>query len=737
VSFHNINAVLVHERQDVVVDLVRNLRHLDPESTILLYNGGRDRSLLERTFFPGGDEPLVHPSPRPLEWGKLHDFALDCMQFALATVPFDSITVVDSDQLGARPGYSTHLAEQLAGRDGVGMLGNAPGPQPPTTRIGPAVAAIEELELWRPFLRRFPAGVEKFPHWTFWPSTVFTAPAARALVDLFARDEQLKRIMERTEIWATEEVILPTLVALLGFEVAQSPCSYEYVKYRARYTPRQLAVALGTRDVFWIHPVARRTDDVLRRRVRARFAQYEQPVPAAAAGECDPSLLLTWPILRQMKQIEGWFEEDEADLLVATAARALAELPGPHTLVEVGSYCGRSTVVLGGVARAFGADAKVVAIDPHDGEVGALDERLTRTAPTLARFTANIAAAGLSDLVETVQQRSYEVAWDGPIDILLLDGLHDYANVSRDFWHFEQHVASSGFVAFHDYADYYPGVKALVHEVLGTGRYRRVQLTRSLMVLQKVSAAAFAGPAARPRPRDSSERPLVTCVLPTFDRPGFVPQAIEYFLRQDYEPRQLIVVDDGTESIAPLLPPDTRIEHLRLERRHTIGAKRNVGCDAAAGELIANWDDDDWIAPNRLSAQVSALLTGDGDVCGLNRMLYYEPATDRAWRYVYPWDASTWASDGTLFYTRDFWRGNPFPDTNMGLDIRLLRPGRFRKLVPLDDETVYIGMIHGANTSPKHTGRPVWQPVPENNIHRLLGDDLRFYADRAARVPAG
>jgi Methyltransferase domain/Glycosyl transferase family 2 len=718
-TFHNVHAVLVHERQDVVVDLVRNLRRLDPESTILLYNGGRDAALLDRAFAPGGEEPLVHPRPRPLAWGRLHDFALDCMRFALDTLSFDAITIVDSDQLATRPGYSAHLAAHLAGGDGVGMLGNAPGPQPPTTRIGPPAAALKELELWRPFLRRFDGGEEKFPHWTFWPSTVFTAAAARELVDLFARDTRLPELMRRTKIWATEEVILPTLVALLGFEVARSPCSYEFVKYNARYTPRQLASALTRRDVFWIHPVPRRCDDQLRRRIRARFGDYAR-APHVAEPSAPSGLLLTSPILRRMKRIEGWLEEDEADLLIATTARALAELPEPHPIVEIGSYCGRSTVVLGSVVRAVGAAARVHAIDPHDGEVGAVDQGLQRTAPTLARFAANVAAADLTDLVETVQQRSYEVRWNRPIGVLLIDGLHDYANVSRDFWHFEKHVVAGGYVAFHDYADYYPGVKALVHEVLATGRYRRVHLARSLMVVQKTAAA--------PQIVRTPARPLVSCVLPTFDRPAFAAHAVELFLRQDHEPRELIVVDDGTQSVAPLLPSDERIRHLRVDGRRTIGAKRNLGCAAARGELLANWDDDDWMSPRRLSVQVDALTRTDAEVCGLNRILYYEPATDRAWRYVYPWDSAKWASDGTLLYTRAFWSGNPFPDTSGGIDLRFLRAGRVRKLVPLDDESVYVGMIHPANTSRKHTRQSVWRPIPSERIHELLGGDLAVYA---------
>src|SRR5262245_45782852 len=126
----NVFACLVHEQPECVADLVRNLTCLDPESQVLLYTGARDPALLRRSFAVGGGEPLVHPAPRPLAWGLLHEFAIECMRHALATLAFDTLTIVDSDQLLLRPGYSAALAEFLSGRDGVGMLGNAPGRQP-------------------------------------------------------------------------------------------------------------------------------------------------------------------------------------------------------------------------------------------------------------------------------------------------------------------------------------------------------------------------------------------------------------------------------------------------------------------------------------------------------------------------------------------------------------------------------------------------------------------------------
>ena len=58
--------------------------------------------------------------------------------------------------------------------------------------------------------------------------------------EFFDDDGQFQEIMTRSKIWATEEVILPTVTALLGHEIAANPCSYDFVKYRVPYTPAQI-----------------------------------------------------------------------------------------------------------------------------------------------------------------------------------------------------------------------------------------------------------------------------------------------------------------------------------------------------------------------------------------------------------------------------------------------------------------------------------------------------------------
>src|SRR4051794_36348973 len=91
--------------------------------------------------------------------------------------------------------------------------------------------------------------------------------------------------------------------------------------------------------------------------------------------------------------------------------------------------------------------------------------------------------------------------------------------------------------------------------------------------------------------------PLISCIMPTYNRRAYVPRAIEYFLRQDYPNKELIIVDDGTDPVSDLVPADERIRYIRLNVKQPIGTKRNLACQEARGSIIIHWDDDDWHAP--------------------------------------------------------------------------------------------------------------------------------------------
>jgi len=485
----NIYACLVHEDEDCVIDLVRNLNYHDPASRIILYNGGENDRLISGNFPYEKYGCEIHPKPIPVRHGYLHPFALKTMKFALELDSFDTYTVVDSDQLALRKGYSQFLMNHLNSQPKVGLLSNKPEKILPTdTSVWTASQAFKEYDLWKPLLKQFPDGEEQFVHWSFWPTTVFTRDAIKDLLTLFEENLVLRDIMEKTKIWATEEIVFPTLVKLLGYNIGLNPCSPDFVSYKKSYSVNDLQAAEKNPHAFWMHPVQRAYDNPIRKQARQKSQHYIDSGKTLKQTE-NVDLLRILPLLERVKKIEGWLGDLEADLLVATTLKACCSLPAPQHVVEVGSYQGKSTVVLGSVTKALFPEAKVFAIDPHEGMVGATDQGLQRVAPTLEKFMANISGAGLDNQVVLIKDYSFQVNWKLPIAFLFIDGLHDYPNVARDFWKFSPYVVPGGYIAFHDYADYYPGVKALVDELLGSGGYAKVALAESLMVVQKIPFA--------------------------------------------------------------------------------------------------------------------------------------------------------------------------------------------------------------------------------------------------------
>ncbi|MBI5550687.1 MAG: glycosyltransferase family 2 protein [Desulfobacterales bacterium] len=230
-------------------------------------------------------------------------------------------------------------------------------------------------------------------------------------------------------------------------------------------------------------------------------------------------------------------------------------------------------------------------------------------------------------------------------------------------------------------------------------------------------------------------RPLVSCIMPTYNRRRFVPQAIQYFLRQDYETRELIIIDDGTDPVSDLCAVDKRIRYVRLEEKWTVGAKRNRACELARGDIFVHWDDDDWMADGRLSYQVGEL--GQADICGLNRVLFFDPVAGAAWEYIFPGTLKPWVHGATLCYTKSFWEANPFPNIDVGEDLRFIWNDPAAKIVPLANREFIIGLIHPGNASPKRTDDDCWFKLSLSRIKALIGKDWEFYADPPASGHGG
>jgi glycosyltransferase involved in cell wall biosynthesis len=221
--------------------------------------------------------------------------------------------------------------------------------------------------------------------------------------------------------------------------------------------------------------------------------------------------------------------------------------------------------------------------------------------------------------------------------------------------------------------------------------------------------------------------PLISCIMPTYNRRAFVPHAIRYFLRQDYPEKELIILDDGTDCIRDLVPDHPLIRYHRLPEKLTLGAKMNMACKMANGPLIANWDDDDWYAPHRLRYQWEAMKQPTNYICGINRLLYFDLGSKDAFEYIYPSNQRTWLLGSSLCFRKDFWQDHNFAEINVGMDGLFVWSTTKEHIKVLEDHTFSVHMIHPHNISPKQTSTHWWHRRKPEQLSAIMGDDWPLY----------
>jgi Methyltransferase domain len=194
-----------------------------------------------------------------------------------------------------------------------------------------------------------------------------------------------------------------------------------------------------------------------------------------------PSPARTHPRFRPFEEV--WAEvESFPGWLTPEQARRLwdccADLPHGATVVEIGSYQGRSGSVM---AAAVGPNGgRITAIDPF---VGGLPRGVTGSQ---ADFESNLERAGVRDVVDLLVCRSVEALpnWDGQIDMLYIDGKHDVLTVLRDLgW--VRHVRPGRHVAIHDSFSSVGVTLGLFVGVLFRRRLRYLGRTGSLAVFRR------------------------------------------------------------------------------------------------------------------------------------------------------------------------------------------------------------------------------------------------------------
>ncbi|MGA3352503.1 MAG: class I SAM-dependent methyltransferase [Acidimicrobiales bacterium] len=225
-------------------------------------------------------------------------------------------------------------------------------------------------------------------------------------------------------------------------------------------------------------------------------------------------------LLTAARATKGFMPDEEGLCLADVAERAATA--GHTSIVEIGAYCGRSTLYLAsGVARALdaGASAAVIfSVDHHHGSEenqrgwehhdASLVDRYTGRIDTLPHWRRAISSAGAEDLAVAVVGDSPAVAarWTVRAGLVFIDGGHGEAPAWADYLGWAPRVAEGGWLAIHDvFPDPADGGRPpfeIYSRALSGGEFTEELSagTGSLRVLRRVTPPPDA---SRSRPRGS------------------------------------------------------------------------------------------------------------------------------------------------------------------------------------------------------------------------------------------
>lgn len=201
--------------------------------------------------------------------------------------------------------------------------------------------------------------------------------------------------------------------------------------------------------------------------------------------------------------------------------------------------------------------------------------------------------------------------------------------------------------------------------------------------------------------------------MPTRARPHFARQALRMWEAQTYPNRELIVIDEEFASSLGGVELPAGVVREVLRSKLNIGAKRNLACSMAAGEIIVHWDDDDLSHPDRIAEQVRALQTSGKSVAGFPCINFWDQFTGQLWRYL---GADGYMPGTSLCYWRTAWSRSPFVQIDRGEEVHWLVKMGTAEMLRMENDSLMLARHH------ENKGRP--QFAEGRTYHALSLDAL-------------
>ncbi|MEV6428335.1 glycosyltransferase family 2 protein [Nocardia sp. NPDC051463] len=294
-------------------------------------------------------------------------------------------------------------------------------------------------------------------------------------------------------------------------------------------------------------------------------------------------------------------------LIVASAGVPAADQSGYNLLLDMEPY--RSTAQIVGSENGFTCSAGSAA-DP--GKIETVRPFHLGSEPML---TAEGIQTAAGELYPIVHRYDRVPAWDQALrsrleSVSVREALAAVENAQR-----ERFAAQPGLA-----------------RVLGDADGASIQHTARMVGVPRESSSIqlYSPMPGHSSPEDGPPPPRVSVVCPTYQRPEFLRKVVRHYCAQTFDGgMEMIIVDDSPEPVDFLdeeLCREHRIRYYHIPNsRITIGDKINLMTQLAHGEIIVDFDDDDYYTPQYIERMVEFL--GDADFVTLSRWFAYDPAS--------------------------------------------------------------------------------------------------------------
>lgn len=220
-----------------------------------------------------------------------------------------------------------------------------------------------------------------------------------------------------------------------------------------------------------------------------------------------------------------------------------------------------------------------------------------------------------------------------------------------------------------------------------------------------------------------SELPDVSIVTLTYNRRLFMPLAQYSYMIQSYPEHKMewVIVDDGEDSIEDTLIGIPNVKYVRLDKKTSIGEKRNIGVQSAMYDTIVMMDDDDVYPNNSVLHRVAMLGKEPKKQCVFATTIpCYDIQKHISFINVPPFTLpmAERVSEASLGFTRQFWEARKFPDIQIA-EANTFIHGREEMCRELSPQEVIVSLVHSNNTS----ARKVMDKEP-NGCHYGFNEKL-------------